>query len=426
MKRFLKFNRGCDPKLKLGENETFCLQPGHMRIKGRTRTQFLLLLSSIAFLVCSHQVNSHEPVTTKVRFNKEVIRIFRDHCVACHRPGSTTDISLDTYLNARPWAKAFKEEILERRMPPFQTARGFGNFENDYQLTQHEIDLIVSWVDGGTPKGEDKDLPSTDAVELKTPDLLLSPKKTMSISAGEGDEYRCVSLPTNLKQTRSVSGIKFIPGNEAILHCASIGFGSDSDGCDKAQTAYAWFPGEATSSLPSGVGRLLKVGNTVWLKLHFRKTKEEKEDRSSVGLFFSQRKVQKSLQTISLFANGIEVPANAQDFRIESSYTIDANAEAVAIRPLLFPFAKSVEVSAFRPDGSSEVLIWASDYRYDWQPEYRFKKEISLPRGTRIRTVAYLDNSNSNPNNPNSPARRVHFNTPLCELSLVSMNKRVQ
>jgi len=84
-------------------------------------------------------------------FNKEIVRIFQRHCLACHNSGTITDISLANYAQARPWAKAFKEEVLEKRMPPYQAVKGFGRFHDDYSLTQREIDQIVSWVEGGAP-----------------------------------------------------------------------------------------------------------------------------------------------------------------------------------------------------------------------------------------------------------------------------------
>src|ERR1700694_1676032 len=119
----------------------------------------LLLFSCVAILIVPRTGNSHEPITTKAMFNKEIVRIFQRHCLACHNSGAITNISLATYAQARPWAKAFKEEVLEKRMPPYQAVKGFGRFHNDYTLTQHEVDQIVSWVEGGAPKGDDKDLP---------------------------------------------------------------------------------------------------------------------------------------------------------------------------------------------------------------------------------------------------------------------------
>ena len=132
----------------------------------------------------------------------------------------------------------------------------------------------------------------------------------------------------------------------------------------------------------------------------------------------------KALRTVTVTAPEENIPAGAERYRVKASYKIREAAEAIAIRPLLFPFAKSVEVTARRPDGTVEVLIWAKDYRYDWQPEYYFKNPVPLPTGTRIEVTAYLDNSDNNPGNPNNPAQAIHFASPLCELSLINIGKK--
>ena len=100
----------------------------------------------------------HDVITTKVTFDREIIRLFNSHCISCHREGGTA-FSLATYKDARPWAKAIGEEVLQRRMPPWGAVKGFGDFRNDQGLTSEELELIVSWVDGGVPEGNDKDIP---------------------------------------------------------------------------------------------------------------------------------------------------------------------------------------------------------------------------------------------------------------------------
>ena len=65
-----------------------------------------------------------------------------------------------TFEQARPWAKAIKEEVLERRMPPFSAVKGFGELRDDQALTQEEIHLIADWVEGGSPEGDPKLMPS--------------------------------------------------------------------------------------------------------------------------------------------------------------------------------------------------------------------------------------------------------------------------
>ena len=183
-------------------------------------------------------------------------------------------------------------------------------------------------------------------------------------------------------------------------------------------------PGQAVSRLPKNVARLLPAGARIVMRIHYHKTKEAVSDQSSLGLYFARDQATKPLRTIALAAPETDIPAGAERYRVKVAYTMREAAEAIAIRPLLFPFAKSLEVTAHRPDGTIEVLIWAKDHRYDWQPDYTFKKPVKLPKGTRIEVIAYLDNSDNNQNNPNNPARAVRFASALCELSLINVREK--
>lgn len=104
---------------------------------------------------------AHDPITTKITFNREIVRIFQKRCLSCHQEGGKSPMSLVKYEEARPWAKAIKEEVLERRMPPWGAVKGFGEFSNDRGLTQEEISIIADWVEGGAPDGEAKYIPET-------------------------------------------------------------------------------------------------------------------------------------------------------------------------------------------------------------------------------------------------------------------------
>jgi hypothetical protein len=97
-------------------------------------------------------------ITTPITFTREISRLFYRHCAECHRPGGSA-FSLMTYEEARPWAKAIAEEVLERRMPPWGAIRGFGEFRDDKALTQEQLELISDWVEGGAPEGDAKYLP---------------------------------------------------------------------------------------------------------------------------------------------------------------------------------------------------------------------------------------------------------------------------
>ncbi len=107
---------------------------------------------------CLIALQAHDIITTPITFDREISRILYDRCNSCHRPGGSA-FSLMTYSEARPWAVAIKEEVLARRMPPWGAVKGFGDFRNDQALTPEQLEVITSWVDGGVPEGEEKDLP---------------------------------------------------------------------------------------------------------------------------------------------------------------------------------------------------------------------------------------------------------------------------
>ena len=104
--------------------------------------------------------SAHEPITTKLTWTQEISRIVYKHCASCHREGGAAPMALITYDESRPWAKAIRDEVAERRMPPWGAVKGFGDFRNDESLTDPEIEMLVLWVEGGAPKGDDIYLPA--------------------------------------------------------------------------------------------------------------------------------------------------------------------------------------------------------------------------------------------------------------------------
>jgi hypothetical protein len=105
------------------------------------------------FLALTAVLSAHDRITTKITWNGEVSRIVQARCVSCHSEGGRAPMPLATYEQARPWAKAIRDEVLARRMPKWHAARGYGDFANDPSLSPFEIALIAAWADGGAPRG---------------------------------------------------------------------------------------------------------------------------------------------------------------------------------------------------------------------------------------------------------------------------------
>jgi hypothetical protein len=122
-----------------------------------------------------------------VTFNKEVLPILQKRCQDCHRPGEAVPMSLITYQDARPWAKAMREAVATRKMPPWFADPHVGKFANDRSLSQFEIDTLVAWADGGAKEGDPKDAPAprqfVDGWNIGKPDLVLETPNAFDVPA---------------------------------------------------------------------------------------------------------------------------------------------------------------------------------------------------------------------------------------------------
>src|SRR5262245_53322628 len=124
---------------------------------------------------------------TTPTFTKDVAPIFYKNCVECHRPTMFAPMSLVTYDAARPWLRSIKQRVSARTMPPWGSDQPHGVFRNDPRLSDQDVATIVAWIDGGVPKGEDKDLPTApsfvDGWTIGQPDAIYTMTEDFTIPA---------------------------------------------------------------------------------------------------------------------------------------------------------------------------------------------------------------------------------------------------
>lgn len=425
-------------------------QKAKARVASIRSLQLIVVVVTFAFCLFPFALSSsaHEPITTKVRFNKELVRILQRSCLGCHHPGGIA-FSLTTYDDARPWAKAIKEEVLERRMPPWRAVKGYGDFSNAPSLTQRDIDLIVNWVEGGAPKGEDKDVPASPLFsndwQLGKPDLILKTENGTTIAA-DANEYRTFIVPTNSKEDRWLSAIDVLPGNASVVHCATVYMlkpeegpqsgttmmqvksedsesSSSSDAPRNASVLATWLPSQRTVAFEPGLAQLMPAGVGLAVKLHYRGSGEPATDLSAVGFYFSKTPPRKRVSEIAITNADAVIAATSEPQRMVAVITAQTDTEAIAIRPSAHSFITSLQATAHRPDGSQEVLIWVRGHQSDWQPTYYFKRPALLPKGTRVEIIAYLENSGESSNTLPKPVRWSDIsNQPLCTLLTSSVD----
>src|SRR4029079_18701140 len=103
--------------------------------------------AALVFAAPSLAADNARPVT----FSKDVAPILQAKCQECHQPNSIAPMSLITFEEVRPWARAIKDRVGTRQMPPWHIDQGVGvqKFKNDMSLTDEQISTIVSWVAQG-------------------------------------------------------------------------------------------------------------------------------------------------------------------------------------------------------------------------------------------------------------------------------------
>jgi hypothetical protein len=151
---------------------------------------------------------AHDPITTKLTWSKEISRVVYQHCASCHRPQGRA-MPLLTYEEARPWAKAIRDEVLNRRMPPWDAIKGVGEFRDDPSLSLPEMDLLVNWVEGGAPEGDPVYLPPVP----RAPEPTVEP----TMRGREVRDRLTLTAPMTLRSIRpsgAVEVVASLPGGE--------------------------------------------------------------------------------------------------------------------------------------------------------------------------------------------------------------------
>ncbi len=170
----------------------------------------------------------HQDVT----YTKDIAPILQRRCQTCHRPDSVAPMSLLTYQQARPWARAMKMRtgVGPRAgvMPPWYLEHDIGiqRYKNDPSLSEEEIAKIAAWADNGAPEGNPVDLPepidwNTSAWSIGEPDLItVLPDITMKGTApdwwGEIE-----TTPVGITEDRYVAALEFKEINDVDLAAQS-------------------------------------------------------------------------------------------------------------------------------------------------------------------------------------------------------------
>jgi hypothetical protein len=349
-------------------------------------------------------------------FYRDVLPILQDHCQECHRAGQMAPMGFSTYQETRPWAKAIREAVATRKMPPWFADPCCGKFANDRTLSASERDILVRWVDSGAAKGRESDAPPvkkwTEGWNISKPDALVEMPAAFRVPPSGAVEYQYFIVPTGFQQDRWVQQVEVRPSQRPVVHHAVVYIREPGEtwtrGPTKADILAVYAPGSAPDVYPAGMAKLVKAGSDLVFEIHYTPSGKAVEDRTKVGLVFAATPPAKRVLTLQMDNEKFVIPAGDRDFRISVWGTLPNDALLLGFFPHMHLRGTSFEYTRIRENGLPETLLRVKPYDFYWQLYYRLAEPMALSKGTKLNWIATYDNSAANPRNPD-PAADVRY-----------------
>jgi len=390
---------------------------------------FSVSLSSLMLVATVSTAAAQKPADKAVTFSKDVAPILQKSCVSCHRPGEMAPMSLMTFEDARPWARAIKTRVASREMPPWHLDRSIGiqKFKDNPSLSDAEIATVVAWVDGGAAKGNPADMPplrqfsDADQWQIGKPDLVVRYPAYKILASGP-DKFG--SLYTDMKlgkdryikavQTRAVGE----PSRKVVHHALTFSVPGDttetqsngddsvSDGGGQFLVEYA--SGKNAEIYPEEAGLLLQAGSKLKLDYHFHSTGEDVDALVEVGFVFypegyTPKHVRWSKQ-LGQHVTDLDIPGGTI-VRSDGYTLFQKAAKLTAFQPHMHIRGKYQCLELIYPTSGTPMkteVVNCANFNYNWHLVYNYQDDAApiVPAGTILHVISWHDNTPSNKFNP--------------------------
>jgi hypothetical protein len=361
--------------------------------------------------------------TAPVTWAEHVAPILYQNCVTCHRPGQTAPMSLLTYEEARPWAKAIGRVTGERTMPPWFANPEHGKFVEDPTLTDADRETVTRWVRAGAPAGDLSKTPEppmfTSGWKYGEPDAIFT-AAPFEVSDDVEDHYEWLEVENPVDEERWIRGIEVHPGLVAAVHhqltylappdATALTVRGGAGALDLSFVG-GWGPGVSPLMFADGYGMRMPAKSKMFFQMHYHKTPGPGTggvDQTSVGLYFYDKPPANAVTTLWLVDPALNIPPGEANYKSSSWFTTEHEAVLFDYTPHMHLRGKSMIFTAEYPNGEKEILLDVPRYDFNWQLTYTPFEPKVIPPGTTLRVDATFDNSADNPTNPD-PAANVRF-----------------
>src|SRR6266446_5665418 len=374
--------------------------------------------------------------TGDLTFTKDIVPVLQRSCQPCHHPNGVAPMSLVTYEEVRPWARAMRLRTNigphAGVMPPWFVEKDIGiqKFKNDPSLSDQEISKIVKWVDAGAPRGNPSDMPpplsfdDSDKWTIGEPDLVLKSKE-VAVPARGPDWWGDVGLiPTGLPEDRYVSALevreindiprdgptKTVGGRFVFHHMTYVSMVADQHDSISAEEAATSWPihevGRNADIFPPEAGRLLAANSSLALTAgHVHSNGRETTGHLEFAFKFFPRGYKPLYRRSALrLGNGIDIDVkpNQGNQELHAYATLQEHTKYITFEPHLH--APGVRMCLEAIWGHNIQTLNCVGYDHNWVKQYVYEDDAAplLPKGTIVHLIGFLDTTpnNKNPEDP--------------------------
>ena len=360
-------------------------------------------------------------------FSRDVAPILQRSCQKCHRPNSLAPMSLISYEEVRPWARAIKYRTGLRDkpgvMPPWYIEKDIGiqRFKDDWSLSDDEVATIARWADSGAPRGDPADMPEpppfidVDEWEIGEPDLVVS-SPSFEVEGDAPDWWGSLGQSeTGLTEDRYVAAIEYKERNDLrrgvrsdtvgglfVVHHSALYSVAEGDDSGPPQVWPVHEVGRNADVFDADAGRLLRAGSTLlFSSTHLHANGTDTRAHIDVGFKFHPRgyEPEKRMELL-FFGNGpdLDIRPLEADQRHDAYFTMPENAKISVFEPHMH--APGVRMCLEAVWGTTVQTLNCAGYDHNWVRVYKYEDDAAplLPKGTILHLTGYFDNSPANPN----------------------------
>ena len=160
-------------------------------------------------------------------------------------------------------------------------------------------------------------------------------------------------------------------------------------------------PGTNPQMAPEGTAFRLEPGGVLELQMHYTATGQATTDRTKVGVTFSTEPSPREVRAQHFMNMTLKLPAGTPDVAVTTDLEFLEDATVWGLFPHTHLRGKKWAYTLELPNGEKKSILSVPRYDFNWQTYYMFTEPLQVPKGSKIVSTAWYDNSAANKSNPN-------------------------